>query len=146
MKELIDAFKKYTGLAFITRPEEDEINKALLINKESDGNELANGLLVLSNYLIYLKYEFAQIHARVAFLRESLNKELMPVAAKMKTTYDKDERKYTALAAADEANQTIAATIEAEKIKLDLIGPVLDGIKTKVDCIRTILERKRYGS
>lgn len=146
MKEIIDAFKKYTGLAFISRPEEDEINKALKINKESDGNELSNALLVLSNYLIYLKYEFAQINARVSWLREELNKGILPDAAAMKTTYDRDERKYSALIKADESWQNLSNTISAEKIKLDLLGPVLEGIKTKVDAVRTIIERKRYGS
>lgn len=145
MKEIIEAFKKYTGLAYIGRPEEDEINKALKVNKESDGNELANALLVLSNYFIYLKYEFSQIHARVAFMREELNKEIMPSAAKHKS-YDKDERKYSALINADESWQQLQNTIEAEKIKLDLLGPVLDGIKTKIDVLRTIIERKRHGN
>lgn len=145
MKEIIEAFKKYTGLAYIGRPEEDEINKALKVNKESDGNELANALLVLSNYYIYLKYEFAQINSRVAYMREELNKEILPVAARHKS-YDKEERRVTALVNADENWQAIGNTIEAEKIKLDLLGPVLEGIKTKVDSLRTVLDRKRYGN
>lgn len=144
MKEVIEAFKKYTGLAFIGRPEEDEINKALKMNKESDGNELANALLVLSNYYIYLKYEFAQIHARVAYMREELNKELLPAAAKHKS-YDKDERKYAVLINS-ESWQQLQNTIEAEKIKLDLLGPVLEGIKTKIEVLKTLIERKRNGS
>lgn len=145
MKEIIESFKKYTGLAYIGRPEEDEINKALKVNKESDGNELANALLVLSNYYIYLKYEFAQVNARVAYMREELNKGILPAAAKHKS-YDREERKFAVLENADESWQQLQSTIEAEKIKLDLLGPVIEGIKIKVDALRTIIERKRYGN
>lgn len=147
MKELVDAFKKYTALSYIGKPEEDEINKALKLSKldDKDYSQLPDAVLVLSNYLIYLKWEFSQSVARVNLLRDNLNRGVLPLASKLTKVFDADERRYQIIDS-NEDFQKLNDLINCEKIKLDMLKPVMDAIEIKINVLKTLLERKKNVS
>ena len=147
MKELVDAFKKYTALSYIGKPEEDEINKALKLSKldDKDYSQLPDAVLVLSNYLIYLKWEFSQSVARVNLLRDNLNRGVLPLASKLTKVFDADERRYQIIDS-NEDFQKLNDLINCEKIKLDMLKPVMDAIEVKINVLKTLLERKKNVS
>lgn len=144
MKESLDAWKNDTGLNYISRPG-DFLEEAINFSNEDLANatpdELSEVLLCLSNYYLYLQNESGHIYARLSVMRSRLDQAIYEESWRNGTIYSLEERRAKVVS----ENEDLAATNEkllAEKAKLDIIKPVLEGLKTKIDSIQRIMFNK----
>lgn len=124
----ISKWRDETGISLIDKPETDVIKWALGLNEtpEDLGEEnwlrqYNKAILVLSNYYLYLESECGLSVARFAY---SLDLKKNGVAVDEEVIMD-------------------------NKAKMNILRPILDGLKNKIDALRKIYDmqiRKSYES
>lgn len=145
MKEELENWRKTTGLDFLAKPEEDVLKNALeLTPKQTSGLDLKDLdalLIVLTNYHVYLSSQLGIVSAKAGFLDDELMKRVGPVASKY-TAGSAHERRAIALARGDDSLKKLDAQLSSEKIKLEMLRPVCDAIRIKIDTLRRIYDRR----
>lgn len=135
MKEELEAWKSKIGLSYIGRPEDDPIKRALNFTYNEllalPPDELGDLLLCLTNYYIYLQSESGHIYARLRFMRGKLDQAVYAQSTKQ-SVFSLEERR-AIIIEGDEELLALSDTINAENIKLDILKPITEAIKVKID-------------
>jgi len=144
MKEQIKKWQEDIGFAFIVRPGEDILKKIIgcdgVILNSVEMEELDNILMSLSNYYLFLQSTVGETSARVNYLKSELDKHTNVEAAK-KTGGHFSERK--ALAMVDNSKlELLSSRLIEEQVKLEMLVHVSNGIKSKIDIIKKIYDRR----
>lgn len=112
LKDDIDNWKKQVGLSTLSLGDGGEVEYALSIKGSGitllSITQLDEVMTILANYLIFLAHEMGVLYARVKYLENSKNRELL----------------------------------QSERIKYNIIRPVHDAIKVKIDLLKKIYDRK----
>lgn len=144
MKESINRWREDTGLSFIKNEPEDILKTAIQLSathlRDINLSDLDEYLLVLSNYYLFLQAQTGIISARVEYLEEEFNNELLLVASKFGATLA-GERRALALSKQPELKEMQKALRE-EKAKLEMIKPAADAIRQKMYMLSKIYERR----
>lgn len=145
MKEELENWRKTTGLDFLIRPDEDMLKTALEMSPKEiiglDLRDLDGYLIIFSNYHVYLSSQLGIIGAKVGYLEDSLMKQAGPTASRI-TAGSAQERRAIAIQKGDESLKKIATQLGSERIKLEMLRPVVDAIRTKIDTMRRIYDRR----
>lgn len=141
MKESLDAWKNEIGLNYVSRPG-DFLEEALNFSNESlasaTPDELSEVLLCLANYYLYLQNESGHIYARLSVMRSKLDQSVYEDSWHNGNIYSLEERRAKGISE-DDMLISLNEKIIAEKAKLDIIKPVIDGLKVKIDSIQRIM-------
>jgi hypothetical protein len=144
MKEEISKWTKMSGLDMIDRPSEDVLRRALELYdvgaEKLTMSDLDLMILALSNYLIYINLEIGKLTANTNYLEDALTKQCTPLSSNY-TARHFAERRAIALQKNPKLKEIDDQLIK-EKFKLDTIRPVADAIRTKVDSLRRVYDRK----
>lgn len=144
MKDEIVKWTKMSGLDLITKPAEDALKKALELYdvgaEKLTMQDLDVMILALSNYLIYINLEIGKLTANANYLEDALTKQCTPLSSNY-TARHFAERRAIALQK-NPSLKEIDEQLIREKFKLDTIKPVADAIRTKVDSLRRVYDRK----
>lgn len=144
MKEEIVNWQKTSGLDLIGKPSEDILRQALELYdvgaEKLTIQDLDLMLLSLSNYLIYMNAEIGKITANVNFLEDKLTKRCTPLTSSY-TARHFAERRALAIEKKPELKE-IDDMLVRERYKLDMIKPIADSIRVKVDSLRRVYDRR----
>jgi hypothetical protein len=145
MKEELETWRRTTGLEYLAKPEEDMLKNALEMSPKKivdlDLRDLDALLIILANYHVYLSAQLGVISAKVSFLEDQLLRVVGPVASKY-SAGSAVERRAIAIQRADESVKKMDGQLSTEKIKLEMLRPVCDAVRTKIDTMRRIYDRR----
>jgi hypothetical protein len=141
MREELEAWKNKNLLNNIATPEVDPIKRALSIGKELCDlpiQDIEDVLLVLSNYYVYLSSEIGHLSARINYL----DGELMRIVSGTHTNHKYFTEKRQAIVAEDAQAGKIDGTLILEKSKYEILKPIVDGLRFKIDAVKRIHDRR----
>lgn len=141
--EDVEKWRTDMGLDFLVRPGEDSLKSALELSTNIDSlnlEELDETLLVLSAYHNFLSSQLGMLSARVAYLEDELDSKLNLRAAKYSAP-SAAERRAIAISKDKGLLQTEENCI-GERIKLNMLKPIVDSIRLKIDALKKIYERR----
>ncbi len=145
MKEEMQKWKEEIGMEAIQRPASDTLTEALSFSSRElsavENDKLHDILMTLSNYYLFLQTQVGLLYSRLSYMKEMINKSSAAKASSMKVG-GIDERRLLVVAS-DEALNKQDEQCMLLKAKLDILRPLADGIKVKIDSVQRILYRKR---
>lgn len=140
----INDWRKSIGLNLVQRPGEDILVKCI----QTDGGslhdmsmrELDESIVALSNYYLFLKSTIGDLASKIQYINDLIDRKCSEAAAKM-TGGHFLERKALALSK-DESLDKMNDKLNEFRAKIQLLEPVTDGIRTKLDIVRRIYDRR----
>jgi hypothetical protein len=143
LKEVIAKWRMETGLDFIKRPDNDLLKQCIELDgrelKALSGEQLDEAILVLSNYYLYLRSESGAIAGRIETMEDVIASASCELLGSMQYSNAAERR---AKAIKEPQMAPIASRVKEERAKRALLEPVVEGIRTKIDVLRRILERR----
>lgn len=142
MKSEIEKWRNDMGFNFLVRPEQDTLKSALELSTNINNlnvEEIDKVLLVLSAYHSFLSSQLGMLDARVSYLEDELNSKLNLKASKY-TAPSAAERRAIAISRDKDAAQLDKKLIK-EKSKKNMLRPIVDSIRVKIDAIKKIYDR-----
>lgn len=144
MEDLQGAWRNAMGLNYILRPKEDVLERSIQVDGRTIStipmSEFDDTLTSLSNYYMFLQASIGDIAAKIHHINEVLDRKCSEVASKMSGGHYL-ERKALALSK-DEALDKLNTKLNEYRSKLELLRPVAEGVRMKLETLRRIYDRR----
>jgi hypothetical protein len=139
-----EAWRTNMGLNFILRPKEDVLEKSISMDGRSVSTaamaELDDMLTTLSNYYLFLQSSVGEVAAKIHYINEVLDRKCSEAASKVQGGHY-FERKALVLAR-DEKLNNMNDKLTEYRAKLEILKPIADGVKMKLETMRRIYDRR----
>lgn len=144
MKEEIAAWRKEMCLDMIVKPSDDPLKSAVQFEPiDFDAihpKEMDRHLMVLTNYYSYLQSQLGTISARMSYIEEQLNLKVNIKAQRFGASHAAERR---ALAINKDVElKKLDDELSKERVKFNMLNPVIVGVKNKIDSMKKIYDRK----
>lgn len=140
----INDWRKSIGISLVQRPAEDTLEKCIQVDggtlNSMPMRELDESIVALSNYYLFLKATIGDLASRVQYINDLLDRKCSEAAAKMSGGHFL-ERKALALSK-DTSLDKMNDKLNEYRAKIQILEPVTDGIKMKLDVVRRIYDRR----